>query len=93
MAVGFVVSITKTSNWHEPVPLVLQLEAITVTYVVPTLNADPLPVPLPVAFVAPEKLYVYVGEGTLVAVTVYVSALEHVLELRVTIWLPGHSVN
>jgi hypothetical protein len=44
--------------------------AVTVTFVVPILNAKPLPVPLPVPVVAPVSAYVTVGAGVPVIVGV-----------------------
>ena len=58
---GFCVSVTTTSNEQTSVPH--ELVAVMVTVVVPTLKADPLPSPLPLAVVAPVNAYVMAGAG------------------------------
>ena len=66
-----------TGNWlsvtvivNEQLAELQAFEAVRVTVVTPTLNNNPLPVPEPLAVVAPVVLYVKVGAGTPVAVGV-----------------------
>lgn len=59
---GFSVSVTITSNEQSTVPH--ELLAVTVTVVVPTLKAEPLPSPFPLPVVAPANTYVISGVGT-----------------------------